>query len=240
MTTINDVSDLVQVLRDRPDWLAVVRGLVLGDDLLDLPQQVAEFIKATDENFRQVQENFRLMQAQLDRFVESTEQNFRLVREEFQLVNQRLGLLEGQAGNFVGATYERGIRTRVLFRLKQALGMESPAIVMHQEGLVAPEINRIFDRATQSGTVRQDEIADLQETDIIITNQAGGDHAVIEVSITADNDDILRAERRARVMALASGAPAKGVVATANLHDPQQSLANDRGVTALVFPNRYR
>ena len=258
MTTINDISDLVQVLQDRPDWLAVVRNLVLGDDVLNLPQQLARFAETTEENFRlmqarsdrfaesteenlrQIQENFRLMQAQLDRFAESTEQNFRLVREEFQLVYRRLDLLEGKAGNFEGATYERRVRTRVLFRLKQTLGMGSPAIVMHQEGMVAPEINRIFDRAMQSGAVRQDEIADLQETDIIITDQASGDHVVIEVSITADNDDILRAERRARVMGLASGAPAKAVVATANLHDPQQSLANDRGVTALVFPNRYR
>ena len=231
MTTINDISDLVQVLRDRPDWLAAVRNLVLGDEVLNLPQQLARFAETTEENFR-------LMQAQLDRFFESTDQNFQLVREEFQLVHRRLDLLEGRAGNFEGAAYERRVRTRILLRLEQVLGMESPNIVFHQEGLVAPELNRIFRQARQSGAVRQDEIADLQETDIIFSDLETDSHAVVEVSITADNDDIMRAERRARIMGLASGAPAMGVVVTARLNAPQESLAGDRGVTALVLPNR--
>ena len=206
MTTINDISDLVQVLQDRPDWLVAVRNLVLSEGVIDLPQQLARFVGATEENFR--------------------------------LVHQQLGRLEGRAGNFDGYVYERRVRSRVLFRLRQHFGMNSPSIVMHQEGLVAPEIHRIFDRATQFGAVRQDEVADLQETDMIITDQDGSGHVVVEVSITADNDDILRAERRARVMGLASGTPTNGVVATANLHGPQQALANDRGVTALLLPNR--
>ena len=149
-------------------------------------------------------------------------------------------LNEVDYGPVVRDLYEHRIRTRLLIQARQTFGMESPAIVMHQEGLIAPEIHSIFRRARQSGVVRQEDLYDLQETDLIIGDECGDSHMVIEVSVTADNDDILRAERRARVMALASGAPAKGVVATANLHDPQQSLANDRGVTALVFPNRYR
>lgn len=213
MTTINDISDLVRVLQERPDWLAAVRNLVLGEELLNLPQQVARFVEATEENFRQVQEQNRLIHQQLDR-------------------------LEGRAGNFDGFVYEHRVRTRILLRLMQTLGMEDPVIVLRQEGLIAPEMNRLFRQAPQAGLVRRDEIADLQETDIIIKDEESGGHAVIEVSVTADNDDIMRAERRARIMSLASGVQAMGVVATARLHDPQESLAKDRGVTVLIFPNR--
>ena len=212
MTTINDISDLVQVLQDRPDWLAAVRNLVLGEELLALPRQLA-------------------------RFAESTEANFRLVQEQFRLMHERQDRLEGRTGNFEGYIYEHRVSTRILLRLIQVFGMNSPTIVMPQEGLAAPEINRLINRGPQSGAVRQDEIADLLETDIIIADQDGG-YAVIEVSVTADYDDIERAERRARVMSLASGLPAKAVVATAHLHGPRQSLADNRGVTALVFPNR--
>lgn len=220
MTTINDISDLVQVLRDRPDWLAAVRSLVLGDELLDLPQQLARFVESTEENFRLAQEQTRQVQ------------------EQIRLIHQQLERLEGKAGNFEGAAYERRVRTRVLLRLEHDLGMASPVIVFHQEGLVAPEMNRLFRQARQSGVVRPDEIADLQDADTIFSDSETGSHAVVEVSITADNDDIFRAERRARIMGLASGAPARGVVVTARLHGPQESLANDRGVTALVLPNR--
>ncbi len=241
MTTINDISDLVRVLQERPDWLAAVRNLVVGEDLLDLPQQVARFVEATEENFRQVQEQFRQVQAQIDQIqaqIGLMQAQIGQIQEQNRLTHQQLDRLEGRAGNYDGSVYERRVRTRILLRLMQTFGMEDPAIVFHQEGLIAPEINRLFQQARRSGLVRIDEIADLQEADIIITDQEGGGHAVIEVSITADDDDIMRAERRARIMSLASGVQAMGVVATDRLHGPQESLAKDRGVTVLTFPNR--
>lgn len=146
--------------------------------------------------------------------------------------------LEDWAESLDEFIYERRVRTRILFWLIQNLGMGDPVIVLPQENRIDPEIKRLFRQTPQAGLVRPDEIADLQETDIIITDQEGGGHAVIEVSVTADNDDIMRAERRARIMSLASGVPAFGVVATANLHGPQETLARDRDVTVLRFPNR--
>jgi len=241
MTTINDISDLVRVLQERPDWLAAVRNLVVGEDLLSLPKQLARFVEATEENFRQVQEQNRQNQELIRQNQEQIRQNQEQmvqVQEQIRLMHQQLDRLEGRAGNFDGFVYEHRVRTRILFRLTQNFGMEDPAIVLHQEGLIAPEINRMFQQAPQDGLVRRDEIADLQETDIIITDQGGGGHAVIEVSVTADNDDIMRAERRARIMSLASGVPAVGIVATDRLHGPQETLAKDRGVTVLTFPNR--
>ena len=59
MTTINDISDLVRILEERADWRAAVRNLLLGEDLLNLPQQLAQFIETTNENFRLVNEQLR-------------------------------------------------------------------------------------------------------------------------------------------------------------------------------------
>ena len=248
MTTINDISDLVRVLQERPDWLSAVRNLVVGEDLLDLPQQVARFVEATEENFRQLQEQIRQNREQIQQNRELIQQNRELIQqvqeqtrqiqEQNRLTHQQLDWLGGRAGNYDGAVYERRVRTRILLRLMQTFGMEAPVIVFHQEGLIAPEMNRLFQQAPRAGLVRHDEIADLQETDIIITDQEGGGHAVIEVSITADNDDIMRAERRARIMSLASGVQSVGMVATDRLPGSQESFAKDRGVTVLTFPNR--
>ena len=241
MTTINDVSDLVRVLQERPDWLAAVRNLVVGENLLDLPQQVARFVEATEENFRQLQEQIQQNREQIQQnreLIQQVQEQIRQIQEQNRLTHQQLDRLEGRTGNYDGAVYERRVRTRILLRLMQTFGMEDPAIVFHQEGLIAPEMNRLFRRARQEGLVRHDEIADLQDTDIIITDQEGGGHAVIEVSITADDDDIMRAERRARILSLASGVQAVAIVATDRLHGPQESFAKDRDVTVLTFPNR--
>lgn len=241
MTTINDISDLVRVLQERPDWLAAVRNLVVSEELLNLPQQVARFVEATEENFRQNRELIQQVQAQIDQIqaqIGLMQAQIGQIQEQNRLTHQQLDRLEGRAGNFDGFVYEHRVRTRILLRLMQTFGMKDPAIVLHQEGLIAPEMNRLFQQAPQAGLVRRDEIADLQEADIIITDQEGGGHAVIEVSIAADDDDIMRAEQRARIMSLASSVHAVAVVATDRLHGSQESLAKDRGVTVLTCPNR--
>ncbi len=58
MTTINDISDLVRILQDHPEWKNTIRGLIIGEELAQLPERVtrleqtlADFIEATNRNF---------------------------------------------------------------------------------------------------------------------------------------------------------------------------------------------
>ena len=57
MTTINDITDLVQILQERPEWLQVIRGLVIGEELAQVPQhlvaldqRLADFIGFVKQN----------------------------------------------------------------------------------------------------------------------------------------------------------------------------------------------
>ena len=245
MTTINDISDLVRVLQERPEWLVAVRNLVVGEELLSVPRQLAQFIKATEENFRLVNEEFRQVNQRLEQtneqlaqFIKATEENFRLVNEDFRLANRRFNRLEGAVGNLQGSDYERRSRTRILVRMEHNLGMNSPFIAMHQDGQIVPEINRLYNRGRQSDDVTPAELADLQEVDIIIAD-ADSRYAVVEVSVTADHDDIERASRRAYTLAALSGSPVQAAVATAYMDEPQRSLASAQGVTVFIIPNRH-
>lgn len=96
MTTINDISDLVRVLQERPDWLAAVRNLVVSEELLNLPQQVARFVEATEENFRQNRE-----------LIQQVREQIREIQKQNRLMYQQLDRLEGRTGNFDRAVYER-------------------------------------------------------------------------------------------------------------------------------------
>ena len=232
MTTINDISDLVQVLKDRPDWLAAVRSVVLGEDVLDLPQQVAQYAKFTEENFQLVNRRIDRLSEQLAEFVKTTDENFRLA-------NRRFNRLEGSMGNLEGAEYERGIRTRIMVRMMANLGMTSPSIEMHQDGLISPEINRLYGLGVNSDMVTRAQLADLQETDLIISSEEN-EYAVVEISVAADHDDVERASRRAGILSLLSGAPVRPVVATAYMPDSLHSLTAAQGVTTLIIPNRRK
>ena len=45
MTTINDISGLVQVLQDHPEWRQTVRGLVIGEDMAQVTQMTTDLEK---------------------------------------------------------------------------------------------------------------------------------------------------------------------------------------------------
>ena len=47
--TLNDISDLVRILRERPEWQEAVRHVVISNELLSVPQQLAEFVRSTNE-----------------------------------------------------------------------------------------------------------------------------------------------------------------------------------------------
>ncbi len=73
MTTINDISDLVQILQDHPEWKNTIRGLIIGEELAQLPgrftrleQTLADFIEATNRNFEIVFARLDSQDARLD------------------------------------------------------------------------------------------------------------------------------------------------------------------------------
>ena len=122
MTTINDISDLVQVLQDHPEWRHTIRGLVIGEELAQVPQQLTElernlaaFIQNTDRRFEATERNFQLLwesqeslresQQETDRklasFIEATERNFEATSKRMDELDQRLAsFIEATERNF--------------------------------------------------------------------------------------------------------------------------------------------
>ena len=52
--TVNDLQDLTRLLRERPEWLSEVQRIVLTDELLALPRELAEAQRRTDEHFAEL------------------------------------------------------------------------------------------------------------------------------------------------------------------------------------------
>ena len=212
MTTINDISDLVRVLEERPDWRTAVRNLLLGEDMLNVPQQLAQLIETTNQ------------------FIATTNENFRLV-------NARLNRLEGRQGNLEGNDYERRIANRTMLRARRHFGLSNPVIAMSNYLPHSPDFDRVLTRAVQSGEISDDDMYDLYESDIIVSSDDNR-YVVFEVSLTADSDDIARAARRADVMAAISGAEPMAAVAAESIHELQQDLAERMNVTVFIIPYR--
>jgi len=57
--TVNDIQDLLRLLREQPEWLGEVRRVVFTEELLALPRELAESQRRTDERFAELAEAIR-------------------------------------------------------------------------------------------------------------------------------------------------------------------------------------
>ncbi len=71
--TVNDLNDLLRILREQPEWLAEVRRVVLTDELLKLPDLVRELVEAqrrTDERLAEFQQRIERQIAEFQQRIE--------------------------------------------------------------------------------------------------------------------------------------------------------------------------
>ena len=94
MTTINDVSDLVRILRDQPEWAETIRGVLLSRELLDLPDRFARFVDLTDRNFQAVNSRLDRLESGVAEFKASVDERFDRVDERLDRMDERFDRMD--------------------------------------------------------------------------------------------------------------------------------------------------
>ena len=216
MTTINTIEDLARILRDQPTWAEALRALILAQDLLELPGRFDQFVQAQQE-FNSAQREANKAQQEFNR-----------------TTDQRLNAIEGRLGNLDGGEYERNVRNRALARCMINLGFQGAYVTLAQTNPADPRLTSAIAQAVQNGRITPDRFAELFEADLIITADDNR-HAVIEVSITADQDDIDQAKTRAGILSAITGGIVTPVVITSRLNPAQVAQAEAAGVTTFVI-----
>ena len=238
MTSINDIADLARILKEQPEWADTIRGLLLSEELLNLPARFAEFVQLTQESNRITNERLERLETvvgQLATRTGSLETTVGQLATHMQRMETRMGRLEGRFSNFEGSDYERRVRTKAMVRARDILGLENPYLALTQDGTIAPQLNSIIAQAIANGAISREQSTDLYDSDLIISDDSNS-HSVVEVSLTADEDDIARAKRRADTMRAATGGTVTPVVITAILNDAQSAQAADQEVTTFLIP----
>ena len=215
---------MARILRDQPTWAEALRSLLLTQDLLDLPGRFDRFVE-TQREFNQAQQKAN----------EAQEETNRLTDRRLNAIEGRLDRVEGQLGNLQGNQYERTVRTKALARSRFTLGFTGSHVALNQDGLTDPRLTGAIAQAIRDGLVTREGSADLFEADLIISAEDNR-HAVVEVFLTADRDDINRATTRAGIMAAVTGGTVTPVVITSRLNPTQSAQAEESGVTAFVIP----
>ena len=143
MTTINNIADLARILKEQPEWAATLRGLLLTEELLNLPAQFAEFVQETRESNRLANER----QTRLEELTRIINERLIHVEEYTRSLNERMNRLEGRFSNYEGIQYEHGVRNKPLFRAQRRFKLEEPYLAMVQDAQSAPALNRVISQA---------------------------------------------------------------------------------------------
>ena len=199
--TVNDLRDLLRLLREQPDWLSEVRRVVLAEELLALPRELAEVQRRTDERFAELAEAIRQLTL---RFEEAQQRN------DNQFADIRGKLLEIEYRNKIGAIFGGRLR-------KPRVVDAGDVWDMLRDQLGEAEIRRIV-------------AADLIVRGGLLRAQGEGElWLVVEVSSVIDRNDVARAAERAALLRKA-GLMVVPVVAGQRLTQGAVTLAEEFGV----------
>jgi hypothetical protein len=223
--TVEEFRDLVRILEERPEWRNELRRLILTDQLLALPEQLAELRAYTEQRFQDLaaaqqrtEERLTALAAAQQRTEErltalaaaqqSTQEQLVTVSTQLAGLIQVVRTLTTDVGELKGRSLEGEYRTKVYAYFGR--------IVRRAHALAPDELTTLLEDAIDSGVLSEAQADDVSLADVIVRGRLRRDGAevflVVEVSSGVGLHDVERAIRRAALLAH-TGTPALPVVA---------------------------
>ena len=194
--TVEEFSDLVRLLEERPEWRVELRRLVLTDELLSLPSLVRDLAEAqrrTEERIDQLAQRMDQLAQRMDQLTRDVQQLTEVLLRMGVDVDRLKGyMLEARYLSHGHACFSR--------------------VVRRAHVLSGDELNALLDQ----GRFSREEAEEILQADVVVRGRRLEDGAevylVVEVSWGIGISDVQRASDRAVLLAR-TGTPAIPVVA---------------------------
>jgi len=209
---IKEFEDLLNLLRERPDYLEKLRVLILTKELLELPIKFEEFRNEVNRRFDEVDKRFE----EVDKRFEESDRKFEEFRNE---VNRRLEALEkGQEEikqrqdrmEEILERHEKSIQELKGWQLEHKVFINICSYLGSYIGIRKCKIkdkSELFDELdeyVEKGIISQEEENDVSELDLIVSgilkNTKEEVYIAIEISYKIGNNDIDRVIRRKEIL----------------------------------------
>ncbi len=240
-TPINSFQDILDAMERDPALRDALRRHILTEEILALPAQVKALTEAVEalvgetRGLRAGQKELRAGQEQLRSGQEELRAEvggLRIGQEELRTdvgeIRIEMGRLGGNVSNMLGTGYE-GKVARMADRLaRRNLGLADPKVVMKSYlPNPTPPLPEV-DHGAEIGNITWEESDELALADVIVsgTDQDGAQRYVLaEISITVQERDRVRAQRRAELLERATGVTTIPVVIGVSEEAPEGDLA---------------
>ena len=239
MTTMDTVEDFLRVLRERPDVREAVRREILTEEILALPQTVAEIAAMVRELVRVQAEHTARIES-LGTAVKGLKADMVEVKADVKGLKADVSDLQTKVGGLMGSDLERRILTLLPPLLSQRLGLRRTRTIHHPN--LTPSLESAFIASIESAAdetrITDSDEERLRVTDLILHARRKDDGAevwiAVEASGTIGQDDVDRASQSAGALQAAFEEDAAAVVVGYRIRDEDQARAEADGVTVLV------
>ena len=148
--------------------------------------------------------------------------------------------IDGRLDRGFGVNYEAKVAQNVRSILGQQAEVRNSRVLKGPSLRTDPDFDRQVESAEASGAITENESDELLLLDLIVSGIRRGTpervYAGIEVSITANDDDMNRAADRVEILRKVTGGPVMAAVIAARVEAPQRELAARREVAVAVHP----
>lgn len=249
-TQIRDISDFVRIIKDQPEWADMVRGVLLGQDLLELPQKFDAFVKVQTDLNRQMAEAIQknteailLANIRLDRLeadVADLKTRVSAIETHVESLDARVARLEPQVGRLVGSDLEFRISRNIRNLAVNKLNLRRPRVLKSWRVDLDSATSDMLEDAEEQNIISADDLSRIEETDAIISARRKSDGAdvyvLVEISRGIRDRDITRAADSATIMQKVTGVPSLPLVVGVHIAPPQAALAEEKGVEYRIVP----
>jgi len=191
--TVEEFGDLVRILEEKPEWRVALRRLVLTDELLSLPEQVASLRADTDRRFQELIEAQKQTETQIALLTEAQRQTDKQVAELVQTVRA----LVVDVGFLKGEVLENRYRTKGYAYFGR--------MIRRAHVLSSDELTSLFEDARERGILSGAEVDQISSVDLVVRGKRKEDgtevYLVVEVSWGVGPSDVERAAQRASLLA---------------------------------------
>jgi len=191
---IKEFEDLLNLLREKPEYLEKLRVLILTKELLELPIKFEEFRDEVNRRFDEIDKRFD----ESDRRLEALEKGQEEIKERQERMEEILRRHEISIQELKGWQLEHKVRVNICAYLGSYIGIRKCKI---------KEKSELFDELdeyVEKGIISQEEENDVGELDLIISGILKGTkeeiYIAIEVSYKIGDHDIERVIRRKEIL----------------------------------------
>lgn len=248
--TVEDFRDLVQLLEERPQWRTEMRRLVLSDEYLAVPEQiaglqretaelrrnleqlrveVAELRRDLEQRLREVDEQIAELRRGLEQLRVEVAELRRDMERRFNHVQVQLDKLTDDVGQLKGENLER--------RYRENAHAYFGRLISKGRVLGSEKLSDLLEDAVHRGDLSQSDRYDVALADLVMRGRwlTDGREVMVlaEISSLVDLNDVRRAVDRAALLAKL-GTPVVPVVAGTSVTERAADMARSQQVWQML------